>query len=65
MRDQAQVELHCRADPFLLRVRASRIIHGAPLQFRDVFTGTEDNASFSGHSLKKWDEVVKLKPVFL
>ena len=33
MRDQAQVQLYCRADPLLLWVRASRLTQGAPLNF--------------------------------
>ena len=36
MRDQAQVQLYCRADPLLLWVRAIRIIQGAALHFWDV-----------------------------
>ena len=38
MRDQAQVQSYCRADPLLLwaRVRASRITQGPSLKFADV-----------------------------
>jgi len=41
MRDQAQVELYCRADPFLLWARAIRIIQGSLIQFGDVYVSQE------------------------